>query len=244
MSLLKIWQGLVSTLVELNESIVFNSRLIKWYRQNNIHPKVVIDVGSNRGQSIKIFKKLNKKCIIHCFEPNASLCDKLRTRYSHEASVKVHNMGVSSFTGKTRFNETVINQTSTIEDLNYDSKYLKMKSLILGIKPTSMIKKSYEIKVTTLRDFITSSKLQKIDLIKIDTEGHEFECLKGLFDSGDLQVDYIQVETHDDDMYKDKYKPDDLEALMHDNSFTLVKKIPHGFGEFNDYIYKHSRPKN
>lgn len=42
-------------------------------------------------------------------------------------------------------------------------------------------------------------------------------------------------------MYKNKYKLDDLKALMNDNSFLLVKKIRHGFGQFYDYIFKNSK---
>ena len=37
------------------------------FNKNNID--IIIDVGSNTGQSLIIFKLLNKKCSVHCFEP-------------------------------------------------------------------------------------------------------------------------------------------------------------------------------
>ena len=40
----------------------------------------------------------------------------------------------------------------------------------------------YDVKVKTLDDFCHEKKIQKIDLLKIDVEGHELQCLLGALD--------------------------------------------------------------
>ena len=42
-----------------------------------------------------------------------------------------------------------------------------------------MVINSYPVKTIKLKNFIEKNKI-KIDLLKIDTEGHEFQVLKGL----------------------------------------------------------------
>ncbi|WP_258928825.1 FkbM family methyltransferase [Flavobacterium davisii] len=36
-----------------------------------------------------------------------------------------------------------------------------------------------EIKTITLDDWVFENKIQKLDLVKIDVEGHEFDTIKG-----------------------------------------------------------------
>ena len=43
-----------------------------------------------------------------------------------------------------------------------------------------MVINSYPVKTIKLKNFIEKNKIKKIDLLKIDTEGHEFQVLKGL----------------------------------------------------------------
>lgn len=62
--------NVIKGLVELNEKLVFNKRLIKYYKRELSLPlNNVIDVGVNTGQFIDIFKSINKNCSIHGFEP-------------------------------------------------------------------------------------------------------------------------------------------------------------------------------
>ena len=73
--------NIIKGIIELNEKLIFNRRLIKFYRsefQNNF--KDVIDVGVNTGQSIDLFLKINSGCKIVGFEPNPRLINILKKK--------------------------------------------------------------------------------------------------------------------------------------------------------------------
>ena len=135
-----------------------------------------------------------------------------------------------------------MHESSTFEELNMESQYLKVKSSILGVKPENIVKDSYPVEVTTLSHFIKSKGVKSIDILKIDTEGHEFECLEGLFQSTiDSKVRVIQFEMHFDDMYLKNRSYDDIKELLNVNGYFEIKRIKHSFGNFYDYFYSHKR---
>ena len=194
----------------------------------------IIDVGANRGQTIDFFLKLNNKSRLYSFEPNPKLFEELQYKYSNYENIK----GISNKIETKTFFENILDESSTFEELNMNSDYLKMKSSILGVNPKDIVKESYPVKVTTLNDFIVKNEIGKIDVLKIDTEGHEFECLEGLFKLENIyDVKIIQFEMHFDDMYLKNRSYEQMNNLLNRNDFFELKKIKHGFGDFYDYFY-------
>lgn len=232
---------LIRLLIELNEIVVFNRRLLKFYKNQVEDPlNRIIDVGANAGQSIDLFLKLNKDAQIWAFEPNPNLFAKLVKKYKNKSNVTILKLGISDSVGTKIFNENILHSTSSLEEPNLDSEFLKKKASVLGVKSEEIIRSRYGIEVTTLSTFIEETIDGPIDLIKIDTEGHEYACLKGLF-TGDkeLNIKYIQLEQHNDDMY-DSETTKSSELLIR-NSFSLSKKIKHGFGNFDEVIFKKNK---
>ncbi|MBN9483069.1 MAG: hypothetical protein BGO70_01395 [Bacteroidetes bacterium 43-93] len=230
----------IDILIHINESIIFYPKLRSFYKKEfaGIDP-VIIDVGANRGQTIDFFLKINANSTIHAFEPNHNLFLLLKNKYASRPNVHIYNLGVSNTRGKLVFNESVMDTTSTFEELNYESEYLKQKSKILGINPEQMIKSSYEVDVICLSDFLKERKIAKADLIKIDTEGHEYKCLQGLFDKASCDINFIQLEQHHDDMYANNVAEGTITDLLKENRFSLYKRIKHGFGGIDEIIFKH-----
>ena len=73
-------------------------------------------------------------------------------------------------------------------------------------------------------------------MLKIDTEGYEFEVLKGL---GDLisRVSVILFEHHYDNMIIKNYTFSDIHNLLKSNGFQRIFKIKMPFRKSFDYIY-------
>lgn len=233
---------LIQSLIHLNENIIFYPRLKRYYKKvlHNINP-VIIDVGVNKGQSIDFFLNIVPSAKTIGFEPNKTLFNFLKNKYRNNKNIQLFQNGISSQKGTLVFNENIMDETSTFESVNADSKYLKNKAKILGVKDVdSLIVNRYEVEVLCLADFLEEKDIRHIDVLKIDTEGHEYDCLQGLFQKKtDCRIDYIQLESHNDDMYNRKSE-NVIEHLLQQNNFVLDAKIRHGFGGIDELIYKNA----
>ena len=145
---------LVRFLIEINESIFFYNRLKKVFKEifKNSPLRIVIDVGVNRGQTIRFLNQLNEDIEIIGFEPNKSLFEKVREMKLR--NVSLHNYGCSDTKGTLVFNENILDESSTFENVNSNSKWLMKKANILGVKPQNLIKQSYPVKVIQLADLL------------------------------------------------------------------------------------------
>ena len=137
--------------------------LIYWLKeiQNDIFNGVAIDVGANIGNHSVFFSKFFKK--VYSFEPNPKTFKLLEINSKLSNNIYVKKIGLS--------NKEVI------------SNLLENKSNIGGSKLTNeKSEKTITIKLTTLDQEINSIK-EKINLLKIDVEGHEFEVIQGSKDT-------------------------------------------------------------
>ena len=110
-------------------------------------------------------------------------------------------------------NQTKESSSSTINSFNTLSKYLRKKLKILNINKIDNFYKKTPIKMTSLDNYIRKEKIQFIDVLKIDTEGFEFNVLKGLNDNFKL-IKFIYFEHHYDYMIKKDYKFSDVNKLL------------------------------
>lgn len=236
----------IKFVIDIIERLTFEKKLAKYYKQVfGTRINLVIDVGTNKGQTIDFFLKINPHCRIYGFEPNPDLYNHLIKKYQGRNNITIVNMGVSSQSGELIFKQNVLDHTSTFENLNKDSGFLKKKAKILGVSVENIITKSYLVKTISLTEFIQNTVKADIDILKIDTEGHEYSCLKGLF-TKDLQahIKYIQLESHNDDMYDNTALNKEIPVILRENNFEPAKIIHHAFGDFDEVIYRNIDQKN
>ena len=233
---------IVQSLIHLNERFRFYPKLRSFYEKNLlVSNPVILDVGMNKGQSIEFFRSVAKTAVIHGFEPNPSLFKILNIKYGKDSDIKLNNLGVSKEKGTLTFYENVMDETSSFEPLNFDSPYLETKAKVLGVEPSKIIKDQYPVAVVRLADYIEEQELKKIDLIKIDTEGHEMACLEGLFAKPvACYIEFIQLEQHNDDMYKKRVQSTAIEELLELNGYKEACRIKHGFGDFYEIVYRNT----
>ena len=136
-----------------------------------------------------------------------------------------------------------MDETSTFEELNLDSKYLKKKSKVLGVTMDKTIVDNYKVNVIRLTDFLKENPNTKYDVLKIDVEGHELQSLQGLFNDElkAIPIRYIQIESHSDDMYLSNNQHHEIESLLNKNGFFKAAEIKHGFGDFAEIIYENKK---
>ncbi|MBI5540682.1 MAG: FkbM family methyltransferase [Bacteroidia bacterium] len=235
----------IQIIIDVVERLVFYPKLKAFYLkkiiiENKDRIKTIIDVGSNRGQSIDFYLKLNKKVKIFGFEPNITLFNKLQNKYKKNSDIVLNNLGISNTNGKLLFYENIMNETSTFEEVNYNSDYLNKKAKVLGVEAKELIAKTYEVEAITLSRFLENNTNLFIDILKLDVEGHEYSCLQGLFENQKTKypINFIQLECHYDDMYVNNKNQTKINALLKTNGFEEVARIKHSYGDFYEIIYE------
>jgi FkbM family methyltransferase len=238
---MKLRTKIIQSLIHINEAVFFYPKLKKFYKENLKNASVcILDVGANKGQSIDFFLGINPNAKITAFEPNKKLFQFLQEKYHSNANINLNNLGVSNTNGELEFNENILDETSTFESLNLDSKYLEKKAKVLGVTKESIIVDKYKVAVVTLSEFLKSNDNSSFDVLKIDVEGHELQVLEGLFSNGNqFKIRLIQLESHNDDMYLSNSKHGDIDQLLNKNGYFEIAKIKHGFGDFAEIIYEY-----
>ncbi len=81
------------------------------------------------------------------------------------------------------------------------------------------VTRSVEIECDTLTNQLTELKINKLDYLKIDTQGAELEILKGI---GEYRPLLIKIETHFFSMYKNVPSWDKLVNFLYDLNYSLI----------------------
>ena len=135
---------------------------------------IVFDLGGYVGDwTSRIWEKY--KCNIFVFEPIPHLSEQIKNKFLSNEKIKVFNFGLSNETKKL--------------NINYSEDGSSFHS--------NAGKQIIECQIKSICDFISENKIEKIDLIKINTEGDEFETLKSLIENNMIEIfTDIQVQFH------------------------------------------------
>ncbi len=93
-----------------------------------------------------------------------------------------------------------------------------------------------QIDINTLDNYIEANKIDLIDIIKIDTEGFEFEILRGTTRNF-KKVKLILFEHHYDDMITKNYNFSHINQLLNQNNFFRIHKAKMPFRKTFEYVY-------
>jgi FkbM family methyltransferase len=170
---------------------------------------VVVDVGFNYGVfSLGALQKGASK--VYGFEPNIYIFDKLKD-YPYKDKVQLFNYAVSDK-----------NEILTF----YEGKNTLASSIYSGVDD---FKNSYEVKCVNFYDFIKENKIDKINFLKVDCEGTEYEIFDTIPDEFFATIDKIHVEFHNNEGEKikkliDKFERNDFKWFLEEGK-TLESNI-------------------
>ena len=134
----------------------------------------MVDLGGYQGQwTSDIFAKYC--CNVHIFEPVNSFASQIALRFSMNPKIKVHNFGLAGVTSRARISLLENCSSILIESQDYE-----------------------EIQLVKATDFLAQEGIEKIDLLKINIEGGEYDLLDHLISTNTvLRIENIQVQFHD-----------------------------------------------
>ena len=228
-------EKLISNLLNFIDKYYHQRAINKVLIGLNLHR--VIDIGAHKGEFINSIISLKKKVKIYSFEPQSKIFKELKNRFKRKKNIFVYNLAISNINKNKKLNISIKTSTSTFSDYNENSYWKKTKDFLLtGLNKSSIIN-SEIIQGVTLDKFCKNNNIKNIDLLKIDTEGHEFEVLLGAKNLLKKNVRYILIEFHLSKMYKN-YDKNKIEKTLENNNFVLIKKFKFPFLTFEDRIYK------
>jgi FkbM family methyltransferase len=165
--------------VDLSEGIDFSLFLFGSYQKNVLNhatlginnDSVIFDIGANIGDMTLRFAKLAPEGLVYAFEPTHYALAKLQRNISLNPSlgkhIIIHNCFLSS-------------STKDLSEIKaYSSWKLEKDHTDKHKFHKGTIKSAEGVPQFSLDDFVNIHNIEKIGVIKIDTDGHEFEILKG-----------------------------------------------------------------
>lgn len=135
---------------------------------SKIRKGVIFDVGANVGNYSKKLRESNPDIEIFCFEPHPVNFQKLQINIA-QLDVTLCNVGVGSTSGKLKLYDYADNDGSSHASL--------YKDVIETIHKQKAVE--HEVEVIALDELAATHSIEKVSLLKIDTEGHEMAVLKG-----------------------------------------------------------------
>jgi len=166
--------------VDLSEAIDFSVFLFGEFQGNVCRNKrislpkdaIIFDVGANLGAMTLQYAKLAPLGKVYSFEPTHCAFSKLKKNLELNPELAKHVVAVQSFVSSKTSEETDIKAYASwkIKDAVGDIKH--------GIHG-GVLKSAKGIGAVSLDDFCEENEIRRLDLIKIDTDGHEFEVLRG-----------------------------------------------------------------
>ena len=212
--------------------------------RRKLKPKAILfDVGAHHGETIRNFQKNFDFEQIHSFEVSKQNFNTLSKNYKdfEDKRIIINNFFLSNKSNELQFNQFIESSSSTISKINVKSLYFKRKIKILGfLKNNRDYYKTYKVQLDSLDNYMEKKNVDKIDLLKIDTEGHEYFVLKG--GSRNLpKINYIYFEHHYDDMLDKGYTISNIHDFLTINNFKKIFKSKMYFRKTFEYIYENSR---
>lgn len=183
---------------------------------------VILDVGANIGNYSKRLKLLNPELQLYCFEPHPRTFQKLMANVDPLA-IKTFNLGVGSANGVLKLYDYESGDGS-----EHASLY---KDVIEQLHKGKAVEHAVEI--ITLDEFALEYEFDRVLLLKIDTEGHELEVLKGFEDFiRQNKVDIIHFEFNEMNVVSKVFFKDFWDFLPHYDFYRLVRD---GLVPINNY---------
>lgn len=134
---------------------------------------IVFDVGGYKGQGASdIFSMYSPT--IYIFEPRAEYALAIEKRFKKNNKIKVFDFGLSN------------KKSDDYIYFNDDGSTLFLKN-----------NRKEKVRLESISDFIKNGNIKKIDLLKLNIEGGEYDVLDDLINSGSLSmITDIQIQFH------------------------------------------------
>lgn len=212
---------------------------------------IICDVGANIGLYNLYMNSKAKNLKIFSFEPVPQIYKNLKHNISTSINNNNNNILINKGLGEVEknINMNYVKNVSAMSSINnYDKTKLDAHDNIYenqGGIFSKIIKKYIEkqlnnpeivnISITTLSNIIKQYNIKKIDILKIDVEGYEYNVLKGINKNDFNIINNIIVEIEN---FRNNNKKNIINILKNNNYKIKITSVDNKSNWLNVYAYK------
>ena len=204
-----------SDMILIYEILLQSKYKSEYFFPSNLNPKVIFDIGGNIGITSIYLASIFPEAKIYTFEPLPENFEILKKNIQNYKNIEAFNIGLGSKNGNFK-----VYLTEDSENFGGFSFYTD------PVTYSSDTFVSCEVK--SVNEIIKKLQIKSIDLIKIDTEGAEYDILMAIKEDFLSQTSWITGELHGNQ---------DFELLNYLNnlgfSICLKKQIDNRFFMFH-----------
>lgn len=174
---------------------------------------VIVDVGCRWGFA-DAWSILGSSATLIGFDPDAAECERLKNSYQGPCNIQFVDRGLGPYPCKKTLFLTKEPACSSLYEP--DSSLINFIPLLAGVELVEEI----EIELTTLDSWFSSSGINHVDFIKLDTQGSELGILEG----GETclsSVRALQIEVEFNPIYVGQPLFGDIDAFLRKRGFVL-----------------------
>jgi len=137
--------------------------------KSSVGSLVVFDVGANCGDYLQLAltELANRQTVIHAFEPSSAAFAELEKRFGGKSGIVLNNLALGDKPGQqTLYYDKPGSELSSLHSRKLDHHGIDFSGSEL-------------VQVDTLDEYCHTCGVERIDLLKLDVEGHELSVLKG-----------------------------------------------------------------
>jgi len=170
-------------------------------KQLGFNPATIFDIGAYKGEFAILSKKIWKDANIVCFEPLSDKVKILNELSQKIPGIKVIEGVVGEENKEIEFNEAET-ASSCLSEQNEQGFPVSKKQM------------------KTLKNYIDINNLKTPNLLKIDTQGYEFQVLKGALDIIE-DIEIIIAELNFIDIHKEVFLAAEVIQLLNIHHFVI-----------------------
>ena len=195
---------------------------------------VIFDVGCHKGETLDLISEYFKVEKIYAFEPNKNLINQInKSKYKNTKFIK---KGLGEKNENKKFFKSNFSPVNSLHKSNPDSNYSKFKKKIINFFFSEDFIVEESIELITFDYFCKNNKIEKIDLLKIDTEGYEFYIIKGAVKNL-KKVKVILLEHHYDSSINKGYKFREIIQILKNEGFEIRFKNKMVLRKIFEYVF-------
>ena len=232
---MKLLVKLIIIFFHFIDDFYHQKRIEKILRSQNIKFKNFLDIGAFKGKYSDLFLRINPDSEGLLFEPQKKYFNFLKEKFKEKKNIEILNIGISNEEKQLSLNINKHEITSTLSTFNKNNNYLKFKAFLFQKNLEKMTVSKEMVSFKTLSKIFIQKNLSTVGLLKIDTEGHEYEVLFGAKEYI-KKVNCILIEFHNDNIYQN-YNPNSIHDYLTKNNFILKKTFKFPFTAWEDRVY-------